>query len=87
MEKFVEFISPKKISMETRPMPETFHTFQVTDEGGNQSFFHCFTYYEVIDEYQIIEDFDYESPLVQQEIGMLNRQKNTSNRKSHPVNK
>jgi hypothetical protein len=31
---------------------------------GNQSFCHCFTFHEKLDEYQILEDFDYEGPLM-----------------------
>ena len=30
------------------------------EQEGNQSFFHCFTFYEKLNEYQITGDFDYE---------------------------
>ena len=33
--------------------------------NGNQSFFHCFVFFEEVDEYQIYHDFDYGGTLAQ----------------------
>lgn len=58
-EKFVQFIFPHKVTLSKGAEAPNFHTFECTDEHGNQSFFHCIKFTEELDEYQIFEDFDY----------------------------
>ena len=63
IQKFVQFIFPHKVYLSPSPEQPMFHTFEITDENGNQSFFHCLKFYEELNEYQIAENFDYEGIL------------------------
>lgn len=65
IQKFVQFIFPHKVYLSGEPQPPMFHTFEITDEHGNQSFFHCFKFQEELNEYQVAEDFDHEGTLQQ----------------------
>jgi hypothetical protein len=67
-QKFVQFIFPHKISVSKTPDAPNFHTFECTDENGNQSFFHCIKFQEELDEYQIRRDFDYGGQLMSLKI-------------------
>ena len=50
MEKYTQFIFPNKIQIEfdEGKAEARFHSFLTTDVKGNQSFFHCFFFYEDI---------------------------------------
>lgn len=65
IQKFAQFIFPHKVHLTPWPEPPMFHTFEITDENGNQSFFHCLKFHEELNEYQIAENFDYEGSLQQ----------------------
>ena len=58
-QKYVQFIFPLKVALSFADKPPTFHTFESTDENGNQSFYHCFIFHEALNELEIEEDFDY----------------------------
>lgn len=48
MEKYLKFIFPEKISIERqqKSVVPKFFTFMCTDGDGNNSYFHCLTFYE-----------------------------------------
>ena len=58
-QKYAQFIFPLKVTLSFADKPQTFHTFESTDENGNQSFYHCFIFHEALNELEIEEDFDY----------------------------
>ena len=58
-EKYCQFIFPRKIDISNKEIGPRFHTFLAKELNGNQSFFHCFTFYEKLTEYQIMGDYDF----------------------------
>lgn len=46
-EKYIQFIFPNKLELEpVEKKKPRFHSYLSTDVKGNQSFFHCFLFYE-----------------------------------------
>ena len=58
--KFNPYVFPNKIHIQYKNTAPCFQTFMTKEQEGNQSFFHCFTFHEKLNEYQITGDFDYE---------------------------
>lgn len=65
---------PEKISYLKQPVPPKFHTFEMQEANGDQSFFHCLIFFEELDEYQISQNIDHEGPLLDLKISRKRRQ-------------
>jgi len=80
MRKYVQFIFPDKCSVSISKEKPIFHTFECSDENGNQSFFHCLRFTEELNEIQL-EDMDYEN--LDAQVGNIDKQKKNLKKKNN----